>query len=157
MPVFSGNTLSHAAGVKAGGFFCEMGGGLRHSSAAATLKTPSRSISAVSGKGVSIFFSGRSKKLGRGFPESGSLVRQQPSSLERQMPTGKVKRFNPAKGYGFIQPDGGGRDVFVHVSALAALERSGMPDLIEGEKVSFDIELNRHSGKPAAINVRPAE
>jgi cold shock protein len=73
------------------------------------------------------------------------------------MPTGKVKRFNPAKGYGFIQPDGGGRDVFVHVSALAALERSGMPDLIEGEKVSFDIELNRHSGKPAAINVRPAE
>ena len=70
------------------------------------------------------------------------------------MPTGKVKRFIPAKGYGFIQPDDGGNDVFVHVSALA---RSGMRDLIEGEKVSFDIEIDSRSGKTAAINVQPTE
>jgi cold shock protein len=73
------------------------------------------------------------------------------SQLERQMPNGIVKRFNPVKGYGFIQPDDGGRDVFVHVSAL---EPSGMRDLIEGEKVSFDIEIDERSGKTVATNIR---
>jgi CspA family cold shock protein len=70
------------------------------------------------------------------------------------MPTGKVKSFNPTKGYGFILPDDGGNDVFVHRSSL---ERSGMLDLVEGQKVSFDVEINRRSGKPAAINIRPAQ
>jgi cold shock protein len=67
------------------------------------------------------------------------------------MPSGTVKRFIAAKGYGFIQPDDGGDDVFVHVSALA---RSGMVDLVEGQKVSFDIEIDSRSGKLTAVNIR---
>jgi cold shock protein len=70
------------------------------------------------------------------------------------MPSGTVKWFNPVKGYGFIQPDDGGNDVFVHVSSL---ERSGMRDLVEGQKVSFDVEVDRRKGKTVAINVRAAE
>jgi CspA family cold shock protein len=62
--------------------------------------------------------------------------------------TGKVKWFNATKGYGFIQPDGGGRDVFVHISAV---ERAGLNTLNEGAKVSFDIVSNR--GKEAAENL----
>ena len=56
------------------------------------------------------------------------------------MPIGTVKWFNATKGYGFIQPDGGGKDVFVHISAV---ERSGIGNLHEGQKVSFDIESGR--------------
>jgi cold shock protein len=64
---------------------------------------------------------------------------------------GKVKWFNSQKGYGFIQPDDGGKDVFVHVSAV---ERAGMQGLSEGQKVSFDVIANRRSGKSAAENLR---
>ena len=60
------------------------------------------------------------------------------------MATGTVKWFNASKGYGFIQPDAGGGDVFVHISAV---ERSGMQSLTEGQKVSYDIEQDRRSGK----------
>ena len=67
------------------------------------------------------------------------------------MPTGTVKFYNGQKGYGFIQPDDGGKDVFVHASAL---ERAGMRGLSEGEKVSFDIESDRRSGKSSAVNLR---
>jgi cold shock protein len=65
------------------------------------------------------------------------------------MATGTVKWFNPAKGYGFIQPSGGGRDVFVHISAV---ERAGLSLLNEGQAVQYEIESNR--GKESAINLK---
>jgi cold shock protein len=67
------------------------------------------------------------------------------------MATGTVKWFNETKGYGFIQPDDGGRDVFVHISAV---ERSGMRNLAEGQKISYDIEADRRSGKESAANLK---
>ncbi|MGP8232735.1 MAG: cold-shock protein [Methylovirgula sp.] len=69
------------------------------------------------------------------------------------MPVGTVKFFNDQKGYGFIQPDDGGKDVFVHVTAV---ERSGLNGLVEGQKVSFEIETDRRSGKPSAVNLQAA-
>lgn len=65
------------------------------------------------------------------------------------MATGTVKWFNPTKGYGFIQPDGGGRDVFVHISAV---EKAGLSTLNEGAKVSYEITSNK--GKESAENLR---
>ena len=69
------------------------------------------------------------------------------------MPTGTVKFYNAQKGFGFIEPDDGGKDVFVHASAL---ERAGMSTLVEGQKVSFDTEVDRRSGKTAVANIRAA-
>jgi cold shock protein len=68
------------------------------------------------------------------------------------MPTGTVKWFNPAKGYGFIQPDDGSKDVFVHISAV---ERSTLGSLREGQKISFDIERGQQ-GKTSAVNLKGA-
>ena len=65
------------------------------------------------------------------------------------MATGTVKWFNATKGFGFIQPDTGGKDVFVHISAV---ERAGLNDLREGEKVSYEVVANR--GKESAENLR---
>jgi CspA family cold shock protein len=65
------------------------------------------------------------------------------------MATGTVKWFNPAKGYGFIKPEDGTKDVFVHISAV---ERAGLETLVEGQRVSFEITTER--GKAAATNLR---
>ena len=67
------------------------------------------------------------------------------------MATGTVKWFNETKGYGFIQPDNGGKDVFVHASAL---ERAGMRGLAEGQKVSYEVEADRRTGKESATNLQ---
>ncbi|MGZ5850658.1 MAG: cold-shock protein [Methyloceanibacter sp.] len=67
------------------------------------------------------------------------------------MNTGTVKFYNSQKGFGFIQPDDGGKDVFVHATAL---ERAGMTGLSEGQKVSFDTEEDRRSGKIAVGNIK---
>ncbi|HZC56268.1 MAG TPA: cold-shock protein [Xanthobacteraceae bacterium] len=69
------------------------------------------------------------------------------------MAQGTVKFFNAQKGYGFIVQDGGGPDVFVHISAV---ERAGMRTLVEGQKLSFDVEADRRSGKSAAANLQSA-
>ena len=69
------------------------------------------------------------------------------------MATGTVKWFNEQKGYGFIQPDDGGRDVFVHISAV---ERSGMRGLAEGRKVAYEVQADRRTGKESAANLRAA-
>jgi CspA family cold shock protein len=63
------------------------------------------------------------------------------------MATGTVKWFNDQKGYGFIQPDAGGQDIFVHISAV---ERSGLGSLKEGQKVGFEVERDQRSGKSSA-------
>ena len=68
------------------------------------------------------------------------------------MATGTVKWFNGTKGFGFIQPDDGGADVFVHISAV---ERAGLRSLDEGQKVSFELEQGRQ-GKTSAVNLRAA-
>lgn len=68
------------------------------------------------------------------------------------MTIGTVKFFNDSKGYGFIAPDGGGNDAFVHISAL---ERAGMASLQKDQRVSYDIEQDR--GKSSAVNIQNAE
>ena len=69
------------------------------------------------------------------------------------MNKGTVKWFNSQKGFGFIQPERGNKDVFVHISAV---ERAGMSALNEGQKVTFDIVADRRTGKSAAENLRAA-
>ena len=69
------------------------------------------------------------------------------------MKTGTVKFYNGTKGYGFIQPDEGGNDVFVDALVL---ERAGMYSLEEGQKVSFETEVDKRSGKLAVSSIRPA-
>lgn len=69
------------------------------------------------------------------------------------MATGIVKFFNPNKGFGFIEPEGGGSDVFVHISAV---ERAGMHSLREGQKLNFDVVPDRKNGKSTADNLSGA-
>jgi len=69
------------------------------------------------------------------------------------MNTGTVKFYNTQKGYGFIEPDDGSKDVFVHATAL---ERAGMTSLAEGQKVQFDTEVDSRSGKTAVANIKAA-
>ena len=96
------------------------------------------------------------ERSAHGFPRpSGSFRDASPrGGGARQMEgsgSGTVKWFNSTKGFGFIQPEGGGADVFVHVSAV---ERSGLRELREGQVVRFDIERDSRSGKAAAVNLR---
>ncbi|MGT2478799.1 cold-shock protein (plasmid) [Methylobacterium oryzae CBMB20] len=69
------------------------------------------------------------------------------------MSIGTVKWFNDTKGFGFIQPDDGGKDVFVHISAV---ERAGMNNLIEGQKISYEMESDRRTGKQSAGQLQAA-
>jgi cold shock protein len=69
------------------------------------------------------------------------------------MATGTVKWYNETKGYGFIQPDTGGKDVFVHATAL---ERAGMRGLAEGQKIAYEVESDRRTGKESATNLQKA-
>ena len=69
------------------------------------------------------------------------------------MATGTVKWFNATKGFGFIQPDAGGADVFVHISAV---ERSGMTTLVEGQKINYEIAQDRRTGKSSAEQLSKA-
>jgi cold shock protein len=67
------------------------------------------------------------------------------------MQTGTVKFFNTLKGYGFIKPNDGGKDVFVHITAV---QQAGLKGLVEGQAIGFEVAMER--GKPAAINLKPA-
>ena len=77
------------------------------------------------------------------------MLRVRPSG-KTMMATGTVKWFNGTKGYGFIQPDDGSKDVFVHISAV---ERAGLSDLREGQKVEYDLERGQQ-GKTSAVNLK---
>ena len=68
-----------------------------------------------------------------------------------EMATGTVKWFNETKGYGFIQPDNGGKDIFVHISAV---ERAGLRSLKDGQKISYEVESDRRTGKESATNLQ---
>jgi CspA family cold shock protein len=69
------------------------------------------------------------------------------------MEQGTVKWYNETKGYGFIQPDNGGKDVFVHATAL---ERAGMRGLQEGQKLSFELQTDQRTGRTSAVNLQNA-
>ena len=69
------------------------------------------------------------------------------------MNTGTVKWFNSTKGFGFIQPDNGGQDVFVHITAV---ERAGMRSLSDGQKISYEVVQDKRSGKSSAENLQAA-
>ena len=84
--------------------------------------------------------------------ERAAMLRLNDTSKGRNsMNKGTVKWFNSQKGFGFIQPDDGGKDVFVHISAV---ERAGMSNLNEGQKISYEIVADRRSGKSSADNLR---
>jgi CspA family cold shock protein len=70
--------------------------------------------------------------------------------METMMAVGTVKFFNVQKGFGFIQPEGGGKDVFVHISAV---EKAGLRQLADGQRVTFDVEKDRR-GRDSVVNLR---
>jgi len=80
---------------------------------------------------------------------SDKIVRHQFEQWRVIVPTGTVKWFNPTKGYGFVQPQGGGKDVFVHISAV---ERAGLSSLNEGAVIEYELVANK--GKESAENIK---
>ena len=84
-----------------------------------------------------------------GHRDSSSLSSRKSSGAKTNMATGTVKWFNATKGFGFIQSDNGGKDVFVHISAV---ERAGLNGLNDGQKVTYDVQEER--GKLAAVNLK---
>src|SRR4028118_386226 len=88
----------------------------------------------------------------RALTSRSAASRERRLSTETRMPVGTVKWFNTTKGYGFIAPEGGKKDVFVHISAV---ERSGLTGLKDNQKVTFDIE-NGRDGRESAINLQLA-
>jgi CspA family cold shock protein len=82
---------------------------------------------------------------------AGRRARRQKGSTS--MPQGTVKWFNPTKGYGFIAPDTGGKDIFVHISAV---QKAGLRSLAEGQKVDFEVE-QQQNGRSAAVNLSPSD
>jgi CspA family cold shock protein len=85
----------------------------------------------------------------RVFPSTRVQCQQKVSPME----TGTVKWYNGTKGYGFIQPDNGDKDVFVHATAL---ERAGMRGLREGQKISYELQTDQRTGKASAVNLQNA-
>jgi cold shock protein len=85
------------------------------------------------------------------FDPSCDVARRQFLLLEKLMTIGTVKWFNSQKGFGFIQPEDGSKDVFVHISAV---EQAGLGNLNEGQKLSFELESNQRSGKVSACNLK---
>jgi CspA family cold shock protein len=92
-------------------------------------------------------------------PQSSRMIETRAASARQRVQrdmvgsgSGVVKWFNDAKGFGFIVPDAGGEDLFVHASAV---ERSGFSRLNEGQALSFDIEEDRRNGKRSAVNLKP--
>ncbi|GLS46465.1 cold-shock protein [Methylobacterium brachythecii] len=84
-------------------------------------------------------------------PGRRALMVHRDDDEEFYVDTGTVKWFNETKGYGFIQPDDGGKDVFVHISAV---ERAGFRTLVEGQKVSYEVLQDKRSGKDSAGNLQ---
>jgi CspA family cold shock protein len=78
-------------------------------------------------------------------------IRADGEGIRTTMATGTVKWFNETKGYGFIQPDTGGKDVFVHINAV---ERAGLRGLNEGQKVSYEVQSDRRTGKESAVDLK---
>ena len=78
-------------------------------------------------------------------------IRADGEGRQTTMATGTVKWFNDQKGYGFIQPDNGGKDIFVHISAV---ERAGLRGLNEGQKVSYEVQSDRRTGKESAVDLK---
>jgi CspA family cold shock protein len=95
-------------------------------------------------------FGGGDRGFGGGGGGFGGGGARQPGAIQGSG-SGTVKWFNPTKGFGFIQPEGGGQDVFVHISAV---EQAGLRGLNEGQLVAFDLEQDRRSGKTSATNLR---
>ena len=94
---------------------------------------------------------GFDRPRGGGFGGGGGGVGGRPAGDPAGAGAGTVKWFNPTKGFGFIQPDDGGQDVFVHISAV---EQAGLRGLNEGQTVGYDLEADRRSGKTSATNLR---
>jgi len=92
-------------------------------------------------------------KTHRTFPSRGTEgpTKQRVKEFPPMAQTGTVKFFNATKGFGFITPDGGAKDVFVHISAI---EASGLRTLVDGQKVTFDVEPDRMGKGPKAVNLR---